>query len=178
MSAGANVCYAVLDRAVVDGRADEPVLPGTTHARLLEDVAALEGVLQHLGIGPGVTVAVDLPRDADHDVPAVTAALAVARLGGTVSGGDDQGARVLMVAAGSGLPAGGRPRLVLGGEVGEPDLDWRALMRAGRTDPAPSAVVPAEAAYSRTRRVGEQLEVLRGSAPPWQPAVLRDLLQV
>ncbi len=178
MSAGANVCYALLDAGVIAGRADDPVLTGTSYARLLEEVAALAGVLRHLAVTPGARVVVDLPRDEDHDLPAVTAALAVARLGGVVALGDDPDAVALLVTEGSSLKRSGRPRLVLGAEVGEPDLDWRGLLRAGRADPAGVQVLPLGSPYSRTRSVGEQVELLRQVVPPWSPAELRDLLQV
>ena len=49
-----------------------------THARLLEEAAALGGVLRHLGVRPGVPVVIDLEDDLD----AVVAALAAARIGG------------------------------------------------------------------------------------------------
>lgn len=178
MSAGANVCFALLDVAVVEGRADDPVVAGTTHARLLEEAAALAGVLRHLGVGPGVRVGVDLPHDEEHDLPAVTAALATARVGGVVTRGEDPEAVVLLVAEGSSVPVRGRPRLVLGAEVGEPDLDWRVMLRAGRSDPAAVVVLPLGSPYSPTRTVGEQVELVREGTAPWSPAALRDLLQV
>lgn len=178
MTAGANICYALLDAAVIEGRADDPVLPGTSHARLLEDAAALAGVLQHLAVAPGARVVVDLPREPEHDVPAVTAALAVARLGAEVRDADGSGVVALVVGERSILPACGRPRVVLGSQVREPDLDWRVMLRAGRSDPAPAAVVPLEAPYSATRSVGEQVELLREGVAPWSPAELRELLQV
>jgi len=82
-----NVSFALLDRAVVAGRADEPVLPGWSHARLLEEVGALGGVLHHLGVGVGVGVRIDLDAEAD----AVVAALATARLGGVIHAGHGAG---------------------------------------------------------------------------------------
>jgi hypothetical protein len=178
MSAGANVCFALLDTAVIAGRADAPVVPGTSHARLLEDAAALAGVLRHLAVGPGARVVVRLPYDDEHHLPAVTAALAVARLGGVVLDDDDPEAMALLVGAASPVAARGRPRLVLGSDVEEPDLDWRVLLRAGRSDPAAAAVVPLASPYSRTRSVGEQVELLREGVAPWPAAELRDLLQV
>lgn len=178
MSAGANACFALLDRAVIEGRADEPVVPGTSHARLLEEVAALAGVLRHLGVVAGARVTVALPHDDHHDLHAVTAALAVARLGGVVLDADDAAAVVQLVSVEAPLPARDRPRLVLGPEVHEPDLDWRVLLRAGRTDPAGAAVVPVGSPYSPTRTVGEQVELLREGAAPWAAEELRALLQV
>ena len=48
-----NVSFAFLDAAIIRGRADDPVVGTMTHARLLEEVAALAGVLWHLGVRPG-----------------------------------------------------------------------------------------------------------------------------
>lgn len=178
MSAGANACFALLDSAVIEGRADAPVVPGTSHARLLEETAALAGVLRHLAVTPGSRVVVALPHDDEHHLHAVTAALAVARLGGVVLDADDPEAVVLLVSATAPLPALGRQRLVLGPEVEEPDLDWRVLMRAGRSDPAAAEVLPLGSPYSPTRSVGEQVELLREGVSPWSPGELRELLQV
>ena len=55
-----NVSYALLDAPVIAGRGDDPVVGTMSHARLLEEGAALGGVLYHLGVGPGVPVG-DLP---------------------------------------------------------------------------------------------------------------------
>src|SRR3954465_4260917 len=115
-----NVSYALLDAAVIAGRGEDPVLPTTTHARLLEEVAALGGVLRHLGIGVGAPVVIHL----DDDEDAVLAALAPARIGGVVTSRDDPGAPVVLVGPDSTLPRDGRTRLVRGGAVSDPDLDW------------------------------------------------------
>ena len=45
-----NVSFALLDAAVIAGRGEDPVVGEMTHARLLEEVAALGGVLHHLGV--------------------------------------------------------------------------------------------------------------------------------
>ena len=68
-----------------------------THARLLEEVAALGGVLLALGLKPGDPVVVDLAADLE----AVVAALAVARVGGGVTTVDRPEAQVVLVSAGS-----------------------------------------------------------------------------
>ena len=47
-----NVSFALLDTAVIRGRGDEPVVDQMTHARLLEEAAALGGVLRQLGVHP------------------------------------------------------------------------------------------------------------------------------
>src|SRR5687768_10204537 len=83
-----NVCFALLDAAVIGGRGEDPVVHPMTHARLLEEAAALGGVLKHLGAGVGLPVVIDLEDDLD----AVVAALAAARIGGVVTTRDDQAA--------------------------------------------------------------------------------------
>lgn len=179
MAAPTNVSYVLLDAAVIGGRADEPVVAGTTHARLLEEVAALGGVLHHLGVGPGVPVVVAPVDDQD----AVVAALAVARLGGVVHTTDTPDAPVLITSLGSPLldvvPPEGRHRLVRGPGVTEPDLDWGVMLRAGRTDPAGCAVLEPGSAYSPERTVGDLLADLGGAGgAPYDVAGLRRLLHV
>lgn len=169
-----NVCFALLDAAVIAGRSDEPVVGPMTHARLLEEVAALGGVLVALGVKPGDPVVVDLASDLE----AVVGALAVARVGGVLSTVDRPEAQVVLVSAGSEVPAAGRNRVVHGDGVVEPDLEWGAIIRAGRTDPAACAVLDPGAAYSPERSVGEQIEALAGSPAPHTAAALRELLQV
>lgn len=184
-----NVSFELLDRAVVLGRADEPVLGGTSHARLLEEVAALGGVLHHLGVGRGTVVPVDLEQEAD----AVVAALAVARLGGVVQGPADErdadqvaAAPVLVAATGSPLldrvPGAGQVRLLRApagqGPVVEPDLDWQVMIRAGRTDPAACELVDPSSAYSPGRAVAAVLEDLAATRAPYADGELRRLLGV
>lgn len=170
-----NVSFALLDAAVIAGRAEAPaVVGGMTHARLLEEVAALGGVLRHLGVGPGVPVVIDLETDLD----AVVAALATTRIGGVVMTTDHPEAPVLVVSETSRVPARGRPRLVRGEQVAEPDLEWSVMLRAGRTDPAASARLEPEAAYSPGRSVGEQVDLLADTRAPYDVGHLRRLLQV
>ncbi len=169
-----NVCFALLDAAVIAGRGDELVVDRMTHARLLEEVAALGGVLWHLGVRAGVPVVVDLESDLD----AVVAALAAARVGGVVSTRDDPDAPAVVASSGSTVPAAGRTRVLRGADVREPDLDWEAMLRAGRTDPAAAEVLSPAAAYSPERSVAEQIEVLAASPAPYETAELRRLLQV
>ena len=64
-----NVSYALLDAPVIAGHGEDPAIGTMTHARLLEEVAALGGVLHHLGIGPGVPLVVD-PDGLVHTVSA------------------------------------------------------------------------------------------------------------
>jgi acyl-CoA synthetase (AMP-forming)/AMP-acid ligase II len=169
-----NVSFALLDAAVIRGRGDDPVVDTMTHARLLEEVAALGGVLHHLGVGVAVPVVVDVESDLD----AVVAALAAARIGGVVTTQDDPDAPVVVASSGSEVPADGRNRIVRGDDVQEPDLEWVAMIRAGRTDPAACEVLDPGSAYSPERSVADQIEVLAGSAAPYDAAELRRLLQV
>ncbi len=169
-----NVSYALLDAPVIAGRGEEVVLGTMTHARLLEEVAALGGVLLHLGVGVGVPVVIDLAPDLE----AVVAALAAARLGGVVTTLDDPDAPVVVASSGSELPADGRNRILRGDVVEEPDLDWVEMIRAGRTDPAAVAVLDPGSAYSPERSVSEQLEILAGARRPYDASELRLLLQV
>jgi hypothetical protein len=170
-----NVSFALLDAAVVGGRGEDPVVVGgMTHARMLEEVAAVGGVLRHLGVVPGVPVVVDL----EPDLEAVVAALSTARLGGVVTTTDDPAAPVLVVSSRSTLAAQGRTRLVRGEEVAEPDLEWNLMLRAGRTDPAACERLEPESAYSPTRSVAEQIELLATIRAPYLLADLRALLQV
>ncbi|MYM20351.1 hypothetical protein GSY69_10340 [Brevibacterium sp. 5221] len=95
-----NPVYERLDRAIIDGRADEPALAGIgpdgaraelTVAEALDRVAKIAGALRLLAVGPGVPV-----RIASGVAPltAELAALAVQRIGGTVvwGAGDAPGA--------------------------------------------------------------------------------------
>jgi hypothetical protein len=177
-----NVSFALLDTAVIAGKGEEPLVQAAgrtwSHARTLEEVAAIGGVLRHLGVGAGVPCVVQLETDHDTDVDAVVAALAVARIGGVLTTDDDLSAPAVVVSAGSALSAGGRVRLVRGEGVAEPDLDWEVMLRAGRTDPAAAEVLDPAAAYSPSRSVAEEIEVLRSTHPPYAAADLRALLQV
>ena len=169
-----NVSYALLDAPVIAGRGEDPALGTMTHARLLEEVAALGGVLHHLGIGPGAPLVVDLEDDAD----AVVAARAAARIGGVVTTVDDPAAPAVVVSEGSTLSGEGRVRLVRGGSVAEPDLDWVVMLRAGRTDPAACEVLAPGSAYSPERSVADQLDLLSSVTPPYDAGELRRLLGV
>ncbi len=175
-----NVSYALLDAPVIAGRGEDTAVSTEartwSHARLLEEVAALGGVLRHLGVGVGVPCVVDL----DDDLDAIVAALATARVGGVITTLDDPAAPAVVVSAGSPVSRDGRVRLVRapGGTVDEPDLDWVVMIRAGRTDPAACEVLVPGSSYSLERNVGEQIAVLEGSAPPYEAADLRRLLQV
>lgn len=171
-----NVSFHVLDLPVIEGRAEEPVLldgdRAWSHARLLEEVAAMSGVLRHLGVQPGTPVRLALVGE--HDLESVVAALATARLGGVVT--TEGSAPVVVASEGSDVVAE-QVRLVRGEGVAEPDLDWTVMLRAGRTDPAPVEVLTATAAYSPDRTVDDQLVVLAGHPAPHAVGDLRALLQ-
>src|SRR6476646_9219407 len=169
-----NVSFALLDASVIAGHGEDPVIATMTHARLLDEGAALGGVLRHLGVWHGVPVVVDLADDAD----AVVAALATARIGGVVTTRDHPEAPVVVASAGSSLPREGRVRLLRGEEVTEPDLEWGVMLRAGRTDPAGCEVLDPGAAYSPERSVAEQIEVLSTGTAPYDARELRRLLGV
>jgi len=169
-----NVSFALLDAAVVAGRADEPVVDDWAHTQLLEESAALGGVLRHLGVGPGVPVVI-LP---DDDIDAVVAAMATARIGGVVTTADDPAAPVVIGTVGSAPPAAGRHRLLRGADVAETDLEWSVMLRAGRSDPAGAEPLAPEAAYSPERSVADQIELLARTSAPYDAAELRRLLQV
>ena len=178
-----NVCYALLDAAIIGGRGEEPVVVAGTrvwsHARLLEEVAALGGVLRHLGVGVAVRCVVDLEPGAASDLDAVVSALAIARLGGVVTTQPDASAPVVVTAASSPAPEG-QQRLVRGEPgtpVPEPDLDWVVMIRAGRTDPAACEVLTPGAPYSPDRTVAEEMAVVEGHPTPYDVADLRRMLQ-
>lgn len=177
-----NVSFALLDDAVIRGRADEPLLRTEqrdwSHARLLEEVAAIGGVLGHLGAGPGSTVLLDL--GSEHDLEAVVAALATARIGGVVARGAGEAAVVVCSVGSASVTSGEVPRLACGTAerpVAEPDLDWSTMLRAGRTDPAGPAVLRPTAPYSPERDIAAQTALLAAHAPPYPVAELRALLQ-
>ena len=169
-----NVCFALLDAAVIGGRGEDPMVTPMTHARLLEEAAALGGVLRHLGVGVGVPVVIDLEDDFD----AVVAALASARIGGVVTTRYDPAAQVVLTFDVSSTAASGQTRLVRGEDVHEPDLEWGVMMRAGRTDPAACEVLDPGAAYSPERSVAEQIDLLAGTSAPYDASELRGLLGV
>lgn len=124
-----NPCFELLDRAVIEGRADDPVLsdPEVSHARLLEDVAAVAGVLRAVGVQAGGKVSV---RPSD-DLEAVIATLATLRLGAVPTKGQ---ADVLVE------DRDGTSHVVWAEDTA---LDWAAVLKAGRTDPASAYETPA-----------------------------------
>ncbi len=155
-----NLCFNALDRHVVRGRADAPAIAAdrpTSYARLVEEVAAFGGVLRAFGIGLGDTVVARLPPGRD----ALVALLASTRLGAVHVLEEPTGDEEVVVIAGGVI----RRR----GAFAPDDLDWDVLLRAGRTDPAPCAVVSAAAPAlvdgGRTLSTTEVLE--RGTGWPY-----------
>lgn len=145
-----NACFNALDIHVVRGRADDVAasLDGRdrTYAWLLTEVAACAGVLRAFGTGAGDRVVLgSLPAEAG-----VVAVLAAARIGAVAAYDDSAGAEGRV-----------QVRRVDGAVVfsadGE-DLPWDVAMRAGRTDPAPTADVPGDAVLARHR--DDELTVL------------------
>lgn len=149
----ANLCYNAVDLPVVRGAADRPaVRTGTgpvTFATLLERVGALAGVLRGFGVEPGHRVGVHL----DEPLDGLLVLLAAGRLGAALVPARDAATlvehRPQLVVTDSPLPWDGhRPEAVLtrGFAPHDPSLeiDWDTALRAGRTDPAPCAPVPAQ----------------------------------
>lgn len=136
-----NACYHALDIHVIRGRADDDAIAfaGTarSYARMLTEVAACAGVLRAFGVGVGDRVVIgSLPAE-----EGVVAVLATARVGAVALYDDSPGAEGRV-----------QVRSVDGGvvfTVDDEDLAWDVAMRAGRTDPAPTADVPGDAILSR-----------------------------
>jgi hypothetical protein len=145
-----NLCFQALDRHVVHGRADEVALRAereVSYARLLEDVAAFGGLLQAFGTAVGDRVVSGLPPGREG----LVAALATARVGALHVHDPAAGAVVLV-----------------GDTVIRRDEDWDLLMRAGRTDPAACAEVPAGApAYESPAGSWTALEALSAREAGW-----------
>lgn len=163
-----NACYAGLDRPVILGRSDDLVVNAPkpiTFAKLLEDVAAFGGVLKGVGVVPGEVVIIDL----DDDLATVIARLACARLGAVSTPDVTSAAAVIITSHHEAIStrlktSEQQPRAVVvqdGVELDPTrDLDWAMSVKAGRTDPAPCADLPAGAAYSPTARTLDVAESL------------------
>ncbi|MCW2758632.1 MAG: hypothetical protein JWO46_2378 [Nocardioidaceae bacterium] len=149
-----NATYQLLDRAIVDGRADDVVLrdPGTevSFATLLEETAALGGVLIGIGVVPGSPVAVRLAPERR----AATALLAVSRIGAVL---DDAADQVVT-------------------EEGVGDVPWDAVQKIGRTDPAPAAVQHADDPWTTRTTVLDLAEALGSATTPLSSEALVSLL--
>ena len=185
-----NLCFNALDRHVVRGLADEVAVrvdrvtaarAELTFARLLEEVAAFAGVLRALGVAPGERVLSRLP----WGLESLVGALATARLGAVHVGSEryDEPAAalaahgpVVVLAEGADVLAQEAlavetttPATIWTGEVpAGQDLEWGVLMRAGRTDPAPSAEVLATApAFVVGERAVSLIEALADESAAW-----------
>ena len=116
--------FDLLDRHVVDGRGDDVACTdasGTlTYARLLERSAALAGGLRAIGVGVGDDVAV-LVSAGTLRVQVVCACI---RLGAVP--GDDGHVRIVEGSGGVTV------------QWADEELDLSLVMKAGKTDPAPS----------------------------------------
>jgi acyl-CoA synthetase (AMP-forming)/AMP-acid ligase II len=179
-----NLCFNALDRHVVRGLAEEVALrvdrftagrTEHTFARLLEEVAAFGGVLRAFGVGPRERVLSRLPMG----LHGLVAALATARVGAVhvlceryddpvgplaahrpavvlAQGSDSQLAEALRTSG-----VGTRAAVWTGDLPDGQELQWDVVLRAGRTDPAPSAEVPLAAdafvVGDRTLTVGQAL---------------------
>lgn len=141
---------------MVGGLADDLVLtgPDLTHARLLEDVAAVGGVLRAIEVAPGDLMSVD----PDDDLHAVVGALAALRIGAVPT----TGAAAVRLESRDGVS-----HLVWSGDSA---LDWTAVLKAGRTDPAPAYETRAGDPAARPD--------LRGLSVPLGVAELRSVLLV
>jgi propionyl-CoA synthetase len=195
-----NLCFNALDRHVVHGLADEVALrvdrytagrTELTFARLLEEVGAFGGVLGAFGVGPGERVLSRLPMG----IESLVAALATARLGGVHVISDPYADPVALLAThrpAVALADGSDSRLVdaLATATEHPratiwrgdlpdghDLEWDVLMRAGRTDPAPTAELPATAeAFVVGNRTVTVAEALADDGSAWPLDAIGTLL--
>ena len=187
-----NLCFNALDRHVVRTLADQVALrvdrytagrTEHTFARLLEEVGAFGGVLRAFGVGPGERVLSRLPMG----LPGLVAALAAARVGAVHVGSDPyadasaplashrpavvlaEGSDWLLAQALAASGHGTRAAVWTGDLPDGQELEWDVVMRAGRTDPAPSAELPMTAdafvVGDRTITVAQALEDDSGAWP-------------
>lgn len=129
--------FRLLDRHVVDGRADHIAVETDgariSYADLLERIAALAGALRHVGVTPGVDVSVSTSDERNG----LLAVLACIRLGaypgvqGDVRIEDDPEGTVV--------------------RAGEHTHTWKTVMKAGGSDPAPSLETDPEGFEERLR---------------------------
>lgn len=147
-----NLCFDVLDMRVINGEADAPALAGEAPmhvARLLEEVAALGGLFRGVGVAEGQPVGLHL-ADRRLEFLAVLACLRIGAHAVELRSGRLAEHRPALVLADAHLDlAEHTPGTVVLHGV-EPqdqvrDLTLDVGLRAGRTDPAPSVDVPADA---------------------------------
>lgn len=153
-----NACYNAVDVHVIRGLAEQVALldgeKPMTFARLLTEVGACAGVLQAFGVTLGSEVVVlDVPPLEDTVLQ-----LACARVGAVLHREPSPTPGLVVVGTVGGRDFGAAPLITID-DSGE--LDWSTAMRAGRTDPAGCADVPAGAALrvvdGVTVPVGEHL---------------------
>lgn len=154
-----NACYNALDRHVIRGHADRvAVLDGgssRTVAWLLTEVGACAGVLQAFGVTVGDEVVVlDVPP-----LEATVLELACARVGAVVFRAPSTTPKLVVVGSRGERDLGDAPVISIDDSA---ELDWPTAMRAGRTDPAGCADLPADSA----------LRVIDGVAVPLAPHLL------
>lgn len=148
-----NLCFNAVDLHVVRGSATAPAVRHAggelDFAHLLEQVAALAGVLRGFAVGPGTPVAAALEDPLDR-LLFLLAALRVGAVHGELA--DPALDPPALVATSRPLPTDAAPAVVLlrGLPVTDPEreVDWELAHRAGRTDPAACADLgPDSAAY-------------------------------
>ena len=168
-----NLSYQLLDKAIVDGAADESVLVDVrgawSHAVLLEHVSAFGGALKALGVLPGDRVLVDLVDDRDS----VVALLAASRIGAVTvrppAGLNDAELAMVVASAEPSVVVTARPGLVPcetdpvvvsshASPAGSAEA-WDLVLRAGRTDPAGAEDVAADAASALVWPTGPDTSV-------------------
>ncbi|RLV56975.1 hypothetical protein D9V41_04225 [Aeromicrobium phragmitis] len=140
-----SLAFRILDRHVVEGRADDPALvtdEGTlSYAQLLHESASLAGGLRDLGVVRGTPVHVDVPERRTW----VLSVLAVVRLGAE----PDPDARFRV--------AGSPATVSTPGET----YDLALVLRAGRVEPACAPLTDPEGYADRmTQRYGEVISAL------------------
>lgn len=189
-----NAVYDALDHLVVAGAAEVPALrapTGTTsYAVLLEQVAAMGGLMRALGVRERDAVAVaSLPSP-----ESVVALLAAGRVGATAWVGEQPAPLIersdpaLVVADGEQMPVvatavdaldPARPRAVVVVRPGEwslvetRDVAWDPALKAGATDPAPVVPVAGGTALAVTGDGDRVVHERAGLVTPYEePAVL------
>ena len=154
-----NLSYQLLDKAIVEGAADESVLVDVrgswSHALLLEHVAAFGGALKGLGVLPGDRVLVDLADDRDT----VVVLLGASRVGAvTVRPPTRLGeAELAMVVASA------EPSVVVTSRPGLELADADPVVISGDPSPVGSAVGWDVVAARRTHRPRRRRERRRRS---------------
>ncbi len=151
-----NLCFALLDEPIIHGRGEEPAWGDLTFAQLLAEVAAVGGVLRAVEVAADSPVSVSIQDDHRWCV----AALAVARVGGWVVRGS--------------TAVGFREDATL--HWADSELGWQAVLKAGRTDPAPAIELAPTASYDGSRPLGDLVEHVSTLSFPASAAAIRAVL--